>query len=69
MEFIESERGNQKLKIKLNKICGGQLSGGGLLPCRYEGKTKKSQTPKGQISVSNEALTSLRPVEFFPTGV
>jgi hypothetical protein len=28
MEFIESERGNQKLKIKLKTICGGQLSGG-----------------------------------------
>jgi hypothetical protein len=26
MEFIESERGNQKLNIKLKKICGGQLS-------------------------------------------
>ena len=27
MEFIEAERGNQKLKIKLKTICGGQLSG------------------------------------------
>jgi hypothetical protein len=27
MEFIESERGNQKLNIKLKTICGGQLSG------------------------------------------
>jgi hypothetical protein len=26
MEFIESKRGNQKLNIKLKKICGGQLS-------------------------------------------
>ena len=37
MEFIESERGNQKLNIKQKKICGGQLSGGllsgGLLSC------------------------------------
>ena len=37
MEFIDSERGNQKLKIKLKKMCGGQLSGGklprGLLSC------------------------------------
>jgi hypothetical protein len=32
MEFIESERGNQKLNIKLKKNCGGQLSGG-LLSC------------------------------------
>ena len=32
MEFIESERGNQKLNIKQKKICGGQLSGG-LLSC------------------------------------
>ena len=24
MEFIESERGNQKLNIKVKKICGGQ---------------------------------------------
>ena len=29
MEFIESERGNQRLNIKLKKICGGQLSKGG----------------------------------------
>ena len=28
MEFIESERGNQKLNIKLKKNCGGQLSRG-----------------------------------------
>jgi hypothetical protein len=43
MEFIESERGNQKLNIKLKKNCGGQLSrglltggqlsGGGVLSC------------------------------------
>jgi hypothetical protein len=26
MEFIESERGNQKLNIKQKKNCGGQLS-------------------------------------------
>jgi hypothetical protein len=26
MEFIESERDNQKLNIKLKKNCGGQLS-------------------------------------------
>ena len=32
MEFIESERGNQKLNIKQKKNCGGQLSGG-LLSC------------------------------------
>ena len=32
MEFIESERGNQKLNIKLKKICGGQLSQGGYCP-------------------------------------
>ena len=39
MEFIESERGNQKLNIKLKNICGGQLSGGqlsgGLLSCSH----------------------------------
>ena len=34
MEFIESERGNQKQNIKLKKICGGQLSGG-LLSCSH----------------------------------
>jgi hypothetical protein len=34
MEFIESERGNQKLNIKLKNICGGQLSGG-LLSCSH----------------------------------
>jgi hypothetical protein len=32
MEFIESERGNQKLNLKLKKICGGQLSYGGYCP-------------------------------------
>ena len=34
MEFIQSERGNQKLNIKLKKNCGGQLSGG-LLSCSH----------------------------------
>ena len=32
MEFIESEKGNQKLNIKLKKNCGGQLSQGGYCP-------------------------------------
>ena len=32
MEFIESERGNQKLNIKPKKNCGGQLSKGGYCP-------------------------------------
>ena len=31
MEFIESERGNQKLNIKLKKNCGGQLSQGAIV--------------------------------------
>ena len=31
MEFIESEKGNQKLNIKLKKMCGGAIILGGLL--------------------------------------
>ena len=60
MEFIESERGNQKLKIELNKICGGQLSGGGgggYCPAGKRARRKNLRHPRD------------RPVEIFPTGV
>jgi hypothetical protein len=42
MEFIQSERGNQKLNIKLKKNCGGQLSGG-LLSCSPSGSIESER--------------------------
>jgi len=46
MEFIESERGNQKLNIKLKNICGGQLSQGGYCP---RGAIVRGATVRGAI--------------------